>query len=214
MRREIIIWCVISVSSAFAAIFHSNHGIPDYETCENRPIDFTIDGRNYFYSGHYADTAGFIYSWSEARKKCQKYCMDTVSFETQKEFEVVKEMFEDELIDYIWTSGHVCDTPKYLNDPKFQPPNNWYWELNGVQLPATDRIARGWTFNPWSRTGYNDVPQPDNAELEVNGKNESCLAMLHNVYGDGITLHDVACYHKKAFVCEDSDALLKLVGLK
>lgn len=186
MKREILFLCVVSATSTFGAIFSSNIARPDAETCRNRPVDFTIDGRNYFYGGHYADTAGFIYSWSEARSKCHKYCMDTISIETQKEFEAVKNMFEDELIDYIWTSGHVCDDPQCLSDPRFQAPNNWYWTHNNVKLPATDRVARGWTFNPWSRTGYYGVPQPDNAELKVNGKNESCLALLHNVYADGL----------------------------
>ena len=57
------------------------------------------------------------------------------------------------------------------------------------------------------------VNQPDNAEFYVNGKNESCLAVLHNVYDDGIKFHDVACYHRKSFVCEDSEELLQLMNL-
>ena len=33
--------------------------------------------------------------------------------------------------------------------------------------------------------------------------------MLNNFYGDGVVWHDIACYHKKPFVCEDNPELLK-----
>lgn len=61
------------------------------------------------------------------------------------------------------------------------------------------------------KTGFKSTPQPDNAEFDVNQKNESCLAVLHNVYHDGIKFHDVACYHKKYFICEDSIEFLGLI---
>lgn len=179
MKREINFLIVFLISSVFAASFQSNHAIlskPDAEKCKSRPIDFTINGRNYFYSDNHEDTEGLIYSWSEARSKCQKYCMDTISIETQKEFDVVKKLLQDDLIGYIWTSGHACDNPKCLKDEKFQPPNNWYWVHNDVQLPPTDRTPPGWNLNPWSHTGYKKLPQPDNAEYWINGKNETCLS--------------------------------------
>ena len=84
---------------------------------------------------------------------------------------------------------------------------------NNVQVQPTDRVSPGWTLNPWSETGYRKVNQPDNTEFYVNGKNESCLAVLHNVYDDGIKFLDVACYHRKSFVCEDSEELLQLMNL-
>ena len=44
------------------------------------------------------------------------------------------------------------------------------------------------------------------------GKNdEACLAVLNNYYKDGIVWHDIACYHKKPFVCEDSDDLIRFM---
>lgn len=46
--------------------------------------------------------------------------------------------------------------------------------------------------------------QPDNAEHKLNTTPEDCLALLHNVYKDGIKFHDVACYHPKATVCEEA----------
>jgi len=56
------------------------------------------------------------------------------------------------------------------------------------------------------------IPQPDNAEEDINGKKESCLGLLNNVYEDGVKWHDIACYHPKPFMCEDSDALLEYVA--
>ena len=61
--------------------------------------------------------------------------------------------------------------------------------------------------------------------FKVEGKHdEACIAMLNNFYGDGavnlnsskicrLTViskvwHDIACYHKKWFICEDSDKLM------
>ena len=78
----------------------------------------------------------------------------------------------------------------------------------------------------WSKTGGAGEHQPDNREYKVEGKHdESCIAMLNNLYGDGAVScvskgfkvcyifflqvwHDIACYHKKWFVCEDSDKLM------
>ena len=46
-------------------------------------------------------------------------------------------------------------------------------------------------------------------EFEVEGEHdEACLAVLNNFYADGVVWHDIACYHEKFFVCEDSDDLL------
>ena len=77
----------------------------------------------------------------------------------------------------------------------------------------------------WSKSGGAGEPQPDNREYKVEGEHdESCIAMLNNFYGDGAVSwafrffhscifffqvwHDIACYHKKWFVCEDSDKLM------
>ena len=46
----------------------------------------------------------------------------------------------------------------------------------------------------------------------LQGRNdEACLAFLNNFYGDGVVWHDIACYHKKPFVCEDDDNLIKFI---
>lgn len=33
---------------------------------------------------------------------------------------------------------------------------------------------------------FAQVPQPDNAEFDINQTSESCLSVLNNVYNDGI----------------------------
>ncbi|KAL0849004.1 hypothetical protein ABMA28_013381 [Loxostege sticticalis] len=73
-------------------------------------------------------------------------------------------------------------------------------------------IPNGWGYNPWSQTGHKKQRQPDNAEFDINGTNESCMSVLNNVYNDGIAWHDVACYHEKPVVCEDSEELLNYVA--
>jgi hypothetical protein len=35
--------------------------------------------------------------------------------------------------------------------------------------------------------------------------------ILNDIYKDGIKWHDIACYHSKPYVCEDSDQLLEFV---
>lgn len=37
---------------------------------------------------------------------------------------------------------------------------------------------------------------------------EACIAMMNNIYSDGVHWHDVACHHEKHFVCEDADVLI------
>ncbi len=71
---------------------------------------------------------------------------------------------------------------------------------------------------PWSFTGHkthlegHDVPQPDNAEFDINESVEACMGILNDIYEDGVKWHDIACYHTKPYVCEDSDQLLDYVA--
>lgn len=188
-----------------------NLASPVPEKCVNRPREFSINGRNYFFSGNHKATRGRHVGWLEARNICRKYCMDTISIESQDEFEMVKTMLENLLIGYIWTSGRVCDSYDACGEIDL---SRWYWTHNNALLDSVDSNPSGWSYNPWSSTGFRQQAQPDNAEFYVNGKNESCLAVLHNVYDDGIKFHDVACYHKKPFMCEDSEELLKLVDVE
>lgn len=181
----------------------------DPQKCRNRPVDFTINGVNYFFSGIQPNLKYLQVGWAEARQICRSYCMDSISINTQQEFEVMKKVLEENLVDYIWTSGHECwpNECNFYSEPK--NINGWVWTNDNEKVPATNKNPPGWSFNPWSQTGFLKKPQPDNAEFTVNRKNESCLGVLHNVYDDGIKFHDVACYHRKPFICEDNPELLR-----
>jgi len=37
------------------------------------------------------------------------------------------------------------------------------------------------------------------------------MGLLNDIYEDGVKWHDIACYHTKPFVCEDSDQLLEFM---
>ena len=96
----------------------------------------------------------------------------------------------------------------------------WFWSGSGQTIAATNSTPPGWPSKPWSSTGYigqfssskQPVPQPDNAEFLLNkspATQEACLSVNNDWFQDGITWHDTACYHKKAFICEDSDLLIR-----
>ena len=84
-------------------------------------------------------------------------------------------------------------------------------------MAPTNSTPPGWSYQPWSFTGHktqfvsHNVSQPDNAEFDINGSVEACMGVLNDIYDDGIKWHDIACYHTKPFVCEDSDQLLEYV---
>jgi hypothetical protein len=85
--------------------------------------------------------------------------------------------------------------------------NGWFWTAELQKLaPTTDRLQGDWSAN-----GGIGLPQPDNREIKQGGASENCLAVLNNFYNDGVHWHDVACHHKKSWVCEENDALLKYV---
>uniref|UniRef100_A0A1B0C346 C-type lectin domain-containing protein n=1 Tax=Glossina palpalis gambiensis TaxID=67801 RepID=A0A1B0C346_9MUSC len=98
---------------------------------------------------------------------------------------------------------HGCDRPD------LQPShiNGWFWTATLQKLAPTTERNQG----DWSPTGGIGLPQPDNREYKQNGAPENCLALLNQFYNDGVNWHDVACHHKKPFVCEENDALLKYV---
>ena len=56
------------------------------------------------------------------------------------------------------------------------------------------------------------VGQPDNAEYLLNPSGvtvEACLSINNDWYDDGVAWHDTACYHKKPFICEDSEPMMR-----
>lgn len=211
MKYKIFILAAVLVQVSGAYNQKNSLADPIPVKCNQRPKEFSGDGKNYFFSDHQRALRGKRVGWLEARNYCRKYCMDTLSIDSQQEFEMVKKFLEYYLVDFIWTSGHVCDSNDGCGEINL---SKWYWTHNKAMLDPAETNPLGWEFNPWSHTGFRQEAQPDNAEFYVNGKNESCLAVLHNVYDDGIKFHDVACYHKKPFICEDSEELLRLVDVE
>ncbi len=81
-------------------------------------------------------------------------------------------------------------------------------------MAPTNKKPPGWKYQPWSHTGHKTkiqgkpVAQPDNAEFDINESVEACMGILNDIYEDGIKWHAIACYHRKPFICEDSEQLL------
>uniref|UniRef100_A0A336L9K4 CSON005507 protein n=1 Tax=Culicoides sonorensis TaxID=179676 RepID=A0A336L9K4_CULSO len=182
--------------------------------CEDSPKQFNYRGHNYFFTGHVPELANKRYDWLDARNLCREYCMDATSIETQEENNLIYRLIQQHDIPYIWTSGRLCDFAGCENRTDLIPKNifGWFWSANREKIQATNQIPNGWGYNPWSKTGHKKKPQPDNAEFDINQTAEACLSVLNNVYGDGIAWHDVACYHEKPTICEDSEELLNYVA--
>nr|CAD7203898.1 unnamed protein product [Timema douglasi] len=178
------------------------------------PKEFNYRGRNYFFSGNQPQYRNAKLDWLDARNVCREYCMDLVTIETQEENNLVFTLIQKGDVPYIWTSGRLCDFKGCENRRDLEPKNvfGWFWSATRQKMAPTNQVPASFNFNPWSQTGHKKVRQPDNAEFDINGTNESCLAVLNNVYSDGISWHDVACYHEKPFICEDSDELLNYVA--
>lgn len=177
------------------------------------PVDFTHLDHKYFMSYLHEEVNKSL-AWIDAKNICRQYCMDLVAVEYEEENNKMVRLIEEHLMPYVWTGGHVCDFPDCEDKLEILPHNiyGWFWTSNRRNIPATNKAPYTWTYNPWSPTGSENLPQPDDAEWEINYEDhESCLSILHNVYNDGIKWNDVACYHEMPFVCEDSDELLKIL---
>lgn len=136
------------------------------------------------------------------------------------EFQMVQDIIRQYNLHSLWTSGRLCNF-KGCDKPHLQPKNinGWFWSGSGktTAISPTNVKPPGWPKKPWSSTGYfgqflpeNSQPQPDDAEFLLNGKlHEACLSVNNDWYGDGVSFHDSACFIPMAFICEDSDALLR-----
>lgn len=133
---------------------------PDPAKCKKRPREISLNGKNYFYSKHHNDTRTSEVSWLQAKNFCRAYCMDTIAVNTQKEWDLVNKILEDNLEDYIWTSGHECFKGECLTDVAFSPReiNGFYWTLDDSKIPPADKNPPGWKENPWSQTGEFRIP--------------------------------------------------------
>ncbi|XP_044726674.1 uncharacterized protein LOC123290518 [Chrysoperla carnea] len=183
---------------------------PIPEACAQRTIhERRPDGKGYLFSWREPQLKGVEEDWLSARNYCRQRCMDLISLETRVENEWIKERIKQENVKYIWTSGRLCDF-EGCNRPDLLPRhiNGWFWTAELQKLAPTNIREQ----NDWSETGGIGKPQPDNREpIQQGGPPENCLAILNEFYNDGIHWHDVACHHRKPWVCEENDALLKYV---
>ena len=114
-------------------------------------------------------------------------------------------------VDCIWTSVWIydfkgCDRA----DLQLVSINGWFQTGSNTDIASTNSPSSNWSYQSWSSNGHLEIPQPDNAEADINGKKESFLRLPTDIYENSIKWHDIACYHPKPFKCKDSDALLDL----
>jgi len=206
--KFIVIFVFVAISSA-----QINSGRilepPVPGLCASRRIhERTPDGKGYLFSWREPALKGVEEDWLSARNYCRQRCMDLVSLETSMENEWIKQRIVGDNVKYIWTSGRLCDF-KGCDRQDLQPVhiNGWFWTAVLQKLAPTTNRAQ----NDWSESGGIGKAQPDNREAQQGGATENCLAILNNFYNDGVNWHDVACHHRKPFVCEDNEDLLKYV---
>ncbi|PSN43552.1 hypothetical protein C0J52_03690, partial [Blattella germanica] len=160
----------------------------------------------YLFTWEDPKTTSLELSWPEAREFCRARCMELVSLETKEENEFINEHIKKGEVKYVWTSGRKCNFAG-CDRPDLKPINvyGWFWTGSLTKLPpTTNRLD-----TDWSDHGAIGRPQPDNREHIQGGPEEECIAILNNFYDDGIKWHDIACHHRKPFVCEDNDELLQ-----
>ncbi|XP_040574327.1 uncharacterized protein [Lepeophtheirus salmonis] len=128
----------------------------------------------------------YLLSWRDGRSSLDhsagsSYCrgkgMRLISLDSSSKINHFFNLLQNERIEYFWTGGSISRDKGTLT-----------WE-NGQR----EGISRG--VFPWSDKGRRG-PQPDG----VNSEN--CLAILKNVYNDGVKFHDVGCHFQKPVICE------------
>merc|ERR1711970_15709 len=116
------------------------------------------------------------FAWNEGVSYCRSQGMKLISLDSREKADHFLNLVGKERAEYFWAGGEVSSDSQTLT-----------WQ-NG----RTESISKG--QHPWSFTGRTG-PQPDGGER--------CLAILNNVYRDGVKFHDVACHHRKPVVCEE-----------
>ncbi|XP_043201809.1 L-selectin-like [Amphibalanus amphitrite] len=140
-----------------------------------------VGGGGYYQGGLFLsflapETSHYEYTWQEAAYQCASRGLVLVSIENYEKDHYIASLLRKYHVPFIWTSG-----------TKHGYSFRW---VNGKTIGP-------YSYSNWSRTGGNGYPQPDNRE-----GHEYCLAVLNEFYHDGIVWHDIACHHKKAFICE------------
>merc|ERR1719312_845117 len=116
------------------------------------------------------------FAWQEGVSYCRSQGMKLISLDSKEKADHFLSLVGRDRAPYFWAGGEVSGNSRELK-----------W-LNGNK----ETISKG--QHPWSFTGRTG-PQPDGGER--------CLAILNNVYRDGVKFHDVACHHRKPVICEE-----------
>lgn len=185
--------------------------LPNLNDCKNRIQHIKFGGHGYFFSWQHEKTKNLTVNWLTGRNICRRHCMDLISLETPEEITFLQHKLITGKQRFTWTSGRKCNFDGCdRTDLKPAIIRGWFWSATGVNIPANSDGTK--PEGPWSKTGGDGTPQPDNREFRLTGRNdEACLAVLNNFYADGIAWHDIACYHKKPFICEDNQNLLNFI---
>ncbi|XP_063597183.1 uncharacterized protein DDB_G0283357-like [Penaeus indicus] len=139
-------------------------------------IHDTTSGSNYHFSWRRDRDRKF--SHGDAVNYCRNLGdrWNAISIETTEESDYINGVIDLDNVPYIWTSGTKVG-------------NGWRW--NGPGAGAFQGLN-------WSSTGGLGIGQPDNRFGD-----ENCLGILNRFYiNDGITWHDIACFHLKPVACE------------
>merc|ERR1711890_115634 len=133
--------------------------------------------------------------------------MDLVSFETEEEWNLVKNFMDGAGIKEIWTSGRLCDAEVSGCEADHYKPlniNGWFWASTLVKMLPTNRPiglnpdgVRVIGVNEWAKTGDKGKPQPDGFTPEGGLGEEPCMAVIDGKW------HDTSCHNRRAIVCED-----------
>jgi len=222
---------------------HFTYGGHNYVYSGNSKLLDKAQAKSTQTSAKGAEVNAVVRNFTGASQWCEQRCMALVSLETEGEWNEIRRRMESWKAPFIWTSGHICDKSvgeACFTTESLQPRliNAWFWSGSGVRLGATDRPQPGWRSNPWGTNGlcsragqackdnpgpgHKGVRQPDNAEQRlaeliksdtVLGTEESCLALATGLWQDETVWNDISCYHEKEWICEDSEKLLKKMGL-
>jgi len=137
-----------------------------------------VDARNGDYEYHYSwrHDGNQEYDHGEAVNYCtlRSGGWKPISIHGKEVDDMVNGVISQDRLTYLWTGASKSN-------------GSFKW-LDGSSI----------TFDNWSNTGRLGRPQPDNREAG----GENCLAILNNVYMDGIKWHDVACSNTKPVICE------------
>jgi len=133
---------------------------------------YQFGGKNYLLSWRIGRNN---FDWNSGVTYCESQGMVLSSLDNKDKLEHFLGLVQEEGAPYFWTGGQVSPDSRTL-----------HWHNGGQEV-----IVRG--QHPWSFTGRTG-PQPDGGER--------CVAVLNNVYRDGVKFHDVSCHHRKPVVCE------------